>query len=447
MKKVIIGLLIVSAMAVIGIGGYFTYQNLHENKNDKTEKNNSSASEKSTEKNKIPNNATEIEAVKKENFSDGVAWVKDKNQNYYLIDETGKALFGLDSQKEDGVVKVDSYSNGYGMVYYYNEETSTNYKKIFDKKGNMVYAEWDGTGARHDVIAGPDDKGFIVVNNLGKVESVNLNTGKVITNSANWSSDTRELESIGGGIFFNKYIGFFNASSGSSMPLEALDIYDYYAPANFTSVKMGKYDWTNFIDGKAIFCSASTNYLVTNEGEVTEIDKLKGYKLTIDNSKAQGVENTFNGKTVYGENPNTKDKGYFDLEGNKVVDLSKYDNIFKKFAMYNGKFVITFSTDNLNEDLFTVIDEDGKELFEPKEYTSYCYLGDEIICADGYIYNYKGEIIKDLSDYDWAMKFDYGDNDTITVCPESHDLEENRLYLNSELQEIKPYYENNLELK
>ena len=428
MKKLYIFIICIVLTLITGCG----------NENDKEGKNNTT--------NEIPKNATEIDVATRDNFSNGVAWVKAKNGNYYLIDATGKALFGLDTHKGDRIYDVEHYSNEYGIVSYHNEELNTDYKKIFDKKGKMVYAEWDGTRARHEILAGPDDKGYILVDNLGKVESINLITGKSVTNSAKWTSETRKMESLGGGIFYNQYVGFFNASSGSRMPLEALDIYNYDSYGDFVSVKTTSFNWTRFINGKAIFSSSIYNYIVTNEGEVTEIEKLEGYKLAISTNTIIGDESSYNGQTVYGEKTLTKDKGYFDLEGNKVLDLSKYD-IYYTSPMYNDKLAIILKAEELNERVFTVLDKNGKELFKPIKSNSYYELDDDTIYGDNQILNYKGETLIDISKYDWALGFDYGGEGTITVCPKSIDLESNRFYLNSKGQEIKPYYENELKLK
>lgn len=451
MKKVLVGLLVSSAVVAVGVGSFFVYKNINSGKVNKPENASSAVAEQSDGNSetseKDSKNAIEIEVSHRDNFRDGVAWVKDKNGNYYLIDGTGKAIFGLDSQKGDRIYSVDSYMYGYGKVHYKNDETNTEYIKIFDKQGSMVYAEWNENQAKHEILAGPDDDGFILVNNLGKVESINLKTDYSYIDNTSWNSDTRQFESLGGGIFYNKYVGFYNASSSAPMPLDYLDIYDYDARTNFSMVKESTYTWSRFIDGKAIFVSSGHNYLVTNEGEVTEIEALKGYKLTIDNSMAKGVENSFNGKTVYGENSKTKDKGYFDMDGNKVLDLSRY-NVGDAYQMYNDKAVILLKTNTLNERLLAVIDKDGNELFTPKDYNnSYYELGEKIICGDYQILDYKGNILRDVSEYEWASAFEYGGEDTITVCPTKIEQESNRMYLNSSLQEIKPWYDKNMELK
>lgn len=68
MNKVKIGLLTSIAIIAIGIGGYVTYQNVHENKNDKIEKNSSSIVEKDNMMNEIPQNSTEYENIELKSY-------------------------------------------------------------------------------------------------------------------------------------------------------------------------------------------------------------------------------------------------------------------------------------------------------------------------------------------------------------------------------------------
>ena len=393
----------------------------------------------------IPKDASIIKIKERFNYSEGVAWIKSEDGVYYLIDEKGTAIFGLKDQKDARILEVDSYLNGYGKVHYRNDELNSDYIKLYDKKGNMVYSEWDDSRASHMIIAGPDDLGYILVNNLGKVESINLKTDYSYIDKSKWNSESRELESLGSGIFYNKYVGFYNASSGSSMPLDYIYIYDYNALTNTILVKDYLYSWSRFIDGKAIFTKGTTHYLVTNKGEVKEIEKLKGYKLNVSNSVARNAENSFNGKYVYAENSLSKEKGYYDLEGNKVIDLSKYD-ILNSYLITNDKVMITLKTEELNKNLFTIIDINGKELFKPISWDgSYYYLDDNFIVGNNNIIDYSGKILKDIKEYENADSFYYGKNGIITIIPKEKDGE--RKYLDSSLNEIKPYYLNNIEIK
>lgn len=68
MSKIKIRLLTSLAIIAVGIGSYFIYQNVYENKNDKNEKNSFSIIEKDNTKNEIPQNSTEYENIKLKSY-------------------------------------------------------------------------------------------------------------------------------------------------------------------------------------------------------------------------------------------------------------------------------------------------------------------------------------------------------------------------------------------
>lgn len=122
MNKVKIGLLTSLAIIIVGIGSYFTYQNIHKNKNDKIEKNSSSIVEKDNTTNEIPQNSTEYENIELKSYQ--------KEENVTQPISNSKAPIGQPVFKPFNIKE-----NEPKIIYDEWEETETvNNEKIYYKK-------------------------------------------------------------------------------------------------------------------------------------------------------------------------------------------------------------------------------------------------------------------------------------------------------------------------
>lgn len=122
MSKIKIRLLTSLAIIAVGIGSYFIYQNVYENKNDKNEKNSFSIIEKDNTKNEIPQNSTEYENIKLKSYQ--------KEQTVTQPISNSKAPIGAAVFKPFNIKE-----NEPKIIYDEWKETETvNNEKIYYKK-------------------------------------------------------------------------------------------------------------------------------------------------------------------------------------------------------------------------------------------------------------------------------------------------------------------------
>lgn len=122
MSKIKIRLLTSLAIIAFGIGSYFIYQNVYENKNDKNEKNSFSIIEKDNTKNGIPQNSTEYENIKLKSYQ--------KEQTITQPISNSKAPIGAAVFKPFNIKQ-----NEPKIIYDEWKETETvNNEKIYYKK-------------------------------------------------------------------------------------------------------------------------------------------------------------------------------------------------------------------------------------------------------------------------------------------------------------------------
>lgn len=427
MKKRLIIFMIILFIVLMLILSFFI-----SNDNKETTSVSKNENKKQTEEEKI-----EIDVDTRYAFSDGMAWILGNDGKYYAINTEGKAIFFLEESGYDtaGAVEVDEFENGYSIVEF--RDNGSFYKKIFDKTGNIVFIE----DANKKILSlSADNAGYILISELGEVRAVDLKSGeeKPPFKISGEKAINLKFESLGGGIFYNKSCGYINGDYGAEMLLEELDIYEYddFLKQNF--FKNLEYDCTGFVNEKALFLSnnSSHNYVVTNKGEVQELTNLFGFEIQYDDYYTDDV---FNGEAFYAENDHTNEKGIYDLSGNQLVNLSQYDIEEVYNISSNGNVFAKISKDRLDNRV-TIIDKDGKQLFEPINWDQVeePEVGNEIFVFMKSIYNNKGEKLADIKQYD-ATNFELSEEDMITVH-KTENAPNIIMYMNSKLEEIKPYY-------
>ncbi len=435
MKKLkIIFIFIFVVVLICLIGGIINYFNNNDN---------TTISEKEKMQ-EIQGEKIEIKISKRWKFSDGMAWVESEDDIYYAINKDGMAVFSISGnpEGEERAVEVKEFQNGYSIVEFKNNDNEF-YKKVFDKFGNEVFSEIPNT--KKILSLNVDNAGYILIMKLGNVLAVDLKTGEEKPYfTVDGIIDNLDFVSVGDGIFYNKYYGYFDGDVGRTLLLEDLEIYNYNSTLKREMFNSSKYECTGFIDGKAIFFIDSITshhiFVVTSEGETRKIDNLNGFEIGYKRSGNAILNSTFNGESFYAENEHTNEKGIYDLYGNQLVDLSKYE-INEVERILNEKIFVNLNSNILNEHRVTAIDTEENQLFETINGvpTVENDIGNEIFIFMKDIYNYKGEKIATLEDYPTATSFDLSEEDIITVYATSN-VSNILMYMNAQLQEIKPYY-------
>ena len=424
-KKIIVLIIVVCIVGGIYVGHYVINNNVTSNieKGNKVEQ----------------KEMLEIKANKKKPFSEGLAWVLDENNTYYVINEDGKAVFAIaedDHNSMETVVEVEDYFNGYSVVTFRNKDNDT-YEKILDREGNVVFVENVATNLMDCkyILTQVDNAGYVLVNKQGKIIAVNLKNGEEKQFYTKFSISEKEIESVGSGIFYDKYVGYISADIGSNLLLNELEIYEYNETLNEELFNNRKYEYSEFIDGNALFYNNEI-YVVKNSGEVTKLDNLNGFKVW---EKDSFHNKSFNGTTFCAQNTTTKEICFFDLQGNKVLDLSKYD-INDVSPMVNNRVIVSLNTDVMNKYDIVVLDKEGNQLFTPitAELISGYELENDYFQLNRDIYNMHGEKVVTREQFENSRAVELAEN-VINVYPD--DVSGNvAIYLNSELQEMKLYY-------
>lgn len=268
-------------------------------------------------------------------FQDNVAWVEDVG-NYYCIDTTGKILFFLEKNKFNNSISVTNFSNGISVI---------NNSYVINKSGEIIssteYGDYDEIilqGEYLDTIY----NGLVFVEK--KIETFDKNE-TLIGIIGNDGKFKRELSDK---IKFADYIGdgLYHVSNDNNekMYLDSKDMKIYTS----SELNLFNEDYIvggiNYRDGQELFFS-------------------KGYGMTDDEYK--GV-------------------GFYNKAGEKILDLSEYNNIDKEITnhpYFTGEHCVLVIVKRDNSKWITVINKLGERLFEPIKLND----GEEV-----------GEISKDL---------------------------------------------------
>ena len=329
---------------------------------------------------------TKIQNIKKgSDFSDGVAWVESKKNvngnyesRYYCIDTNGTIIFELESDYKPYAYSGSAtddwfFSNGVSLIIY-KEHTEEEYWKIVDKTGNDVMILVDG-----ETVLCPQmlENGYVVV--FGDYESVYGNERKygLISPSGEWtiqpSSDISSIEYSGSDVVFiesynnrnNAY--FLNVKTGAK--------FDRYIELDGMSRDISE---IKFDDGYAvfledIFADEKRKYCLFRISSEGKVEKLfipydGSYDLEC-GDLSDGL--VFIDVDVY----NSPDRGFFDMNGNMIVDLSPYD--VHSTALHDCKFTDGYCAMNING-FCVFVDSNGRNVFEPIKIEN-----DDIVFNDG----------------------------------------------------------------
>jgi len=355
-------------------------------------------------------------------FSDGVAWVKtsDKasDELWNCVDKTGKILISLGT----GEQPCSFFSNNVALVKRADKTV-----EMIDKSGAVVSSPKTGG---YDKIMGfvPELGLALVYKTDAKLEGTQYLSG-FIDNKGNWAMepisdqvlidigkstdgrDSMNIEYIGGGVirtcydwgimWFSYKDGFFNINTGESFTIDYYQTFgnnpfiytgsDNYSPANLYPYPALR----NIENGYGIFYSGVENVddvigsiysinadlqqkeILTDVGFATDggyaiVGRYKNglffYKDNSEAVKSMGVLADY--LTNYTE-------GFYDIDGNLVIDLSQYNIQATPEFTDDGYCLLTMANPQ-GDQFYTIIDTHGNMNFEarPQEGVSMQYNGE-----------------------------------------------------------------------
>lgn len=363
---------------------------------------------------------TKIQNIKKgSDFSDGVAWVESQKiingnyeSRYYCIDTNGTILFELESDYKPYAYSGSAtddwfFSNGVSLIIY-KEHTEEEYWKIVDKTGNDIMTLVDG-----ETVLCPRmlENGYVVVS--GDFESVYGKERKygLISPSGEWtiqlSSDISSIEYRGSDVVYVK--GYDNANNAYFLNVKNGVRFDRYIELDGMDRDISE---IKFDDGYAVFLEdvfadeelSYCLFRISSEGKVEKlfIPYDGSYDLEC-GDLSDGL--VFIDVDVY----NSPDRGFFDMSGNLIVDLSPYD--VHSTALHNCKFIDGFCAMNING-FCVFVDSNGKNVFEPKKIDN-----DTITFSDGVLRIFESN---GVCYYDTNGDKLYGPVENTSSVPESY---------------------------
>lgn len=339
-------------------------------------------------------------------FSDDVAWVRwnepvsgyeTPKPKYYCVDTKGTILFELEEEEEPcskGFIK--------GTCVVGKKYTEDCVWRIIDKTGKTIKELTDGDVVFEEPCI--TDNGYIIVDAIYNDIQGSKRKYGLLDSNGEWviqpTADISSIEHSGDSVFLLSYFAngedYFNAETGTEFDVKVW--LDEYGREIETKV-------SDFNDGYAVFLLKNDVYRVSTEGVVeklfTPFDGTGDYRC---GKLSDGL--IFIEDTLY----NSYDCGFYDINGNLVIDLSGYniehsidiDEMYFKDG-YHAMYVNGFC-------LF--IDTKGNNVFEPVE------LEDDYICfSDGVLRINEAE---GICFYDTQGNRLYGPAENTTAIPKTY---------------------------
>ncbi len=287
-------------------------------------------------------------------FSDDVAWVTLKKPAITVcVDKFGKILFA----PEDGHI-VYGEEKFYNGVCILRDSNNQEYKMI-DKKGNTVFLFKDGD-TKLDVSEFVEG-GFTIV--TGTYESIKGTESKIglLDAKGQWaiplSSDILRIEFCGEGMFLVTTETEEKLYNSAEKQMYAIQTPPTVTDKSFVPT-------VEFLNGKCTFIATIPDENNLGYGYIVALDT-HGiidvlFETPYPHTKTCG--NMSDGLIFVSEfkSLGNEQKAFFDINGNKVIDLSEYE----QFYTDKPYFINGYCSMNIN-DFCLVIDKQGNEMFEP----------------------------------------------------------------------------------
>lgn len=268
-------------------------------------------------------------------YSDGVAWARGTNKEVYLLDEKGNILYETTAAWTIADSLKD-FKDGYAQII------DDNGKRIIDKTGKTIIEAKDYEGISYK------DSGLALITireetyqkSIKKMGIMNLKT-KEYTFGPKEDVDITELGEGMFRVYGNSEEMLVNGVTGKS----AVEKNSLYTLANVMLFNDG-YGGARIYNG--------TEAYIWDKNLNKKIIKLQ--------------ESDHSNNLKYSEKLFFSGNSFYDLNGNKAIDLSDGTTIRGIGVFKNGHALLKFY--NGSKNFFTVIDKSGRFLFEPMQYIS-----------------------------------------------------------------------------
>jgi len=339
---------------------------------------------------KEPAPPSDIKYVEGYDFTDGVAWVRERGKNYWqCIDKTGKILLKL----EKGEAPASTFSHGVALVRRPDDVV-----ELIDKTGKVIsspkFGEYDKiTKFIHDV-------GMIFVHKHIDTFQVTENRVGVIDRNGKWQMpltndrtlvspitkivgglmhrDRGRLDSRPGGLDIRTCLldtqggwsegdqyrycgeGVFVTPAGTARTAQ------FYNIMTDSRAKLSTYRSITpraITNGYGVYASGGVVYAIDKFGESTRI---------------LGSENAITSATVgkYAEGlfycNLGSEHGFYDISGNRIIDLSGYTlnrnaYVEEDYHYFSKGYCLLNLINPSGVGYYTILDRSGKIMFEPRK--------------------------------------------------------------------------------
>ncbi|MCL1805269.1 MAG: hypothetical protein FWG28_04615 [Clostridiales bacterium] len=291
-------------------------------------------------------------------FSDGVAWVITKDDaKWRLIEKTGNVILELDENEEPS----SDFGEGVAVV---KRENGT--LELIDKAGNVISSPSSGEYDNiHQFIR---ELGMIVVRKHIETFALTETQFGTIDNKGQWQVNLQALPAKDyavGGIYIGG--GFLKAVANAS--IGDVNIYnvftgdfDYYYGNHELRYVVGV---SNFENGYGVFTDAQYWNVVCStdtEGNTSVIYSREDQSSNVAGAYREGLFFMKSGRDV---------QGFFDIEGNQVIDLSEYTIGSNFRPEFSDGYCLLLLRNPQGSPYYTIIDRTGNFMFEPRLYDDY----------------------------------------------------------------------------
>jgi len=311
----------------------------------------------------IGGNRTNYKAIAEgRSFSDGVAWVRSEGI-WHCVDKTGKIVLSL---QQDETPSSDFF-HGVALV---NRADQT--AELINKNGVVISSP--KSGEYDEIVDILHDIGMIRVSKRIVTIQVTETQAGIIDNQGSWQVRlTNDAALVNG-----DYIGEGVIVSGGDR-ISAHRQVDWF--------------FYNIIDGNSLAISkqpnsSENNYRIT--GTISNFHNGFGLFTTYEyddggtrgfdiNGQVYSMNNRGQTRLLFSDNLRIYalsrytegllffQNGFYDIEGNNVIDLSRY-SFFRNVSdfYFLGEYCLIIIRNPQNTSFYTIIDKTGKQMFEPR---------------------------------------------------------------------------------
>ncbi len=321
------------------------------------------------------------------NFSEDLAWIEceeDSERRYYCVDKSGTIVFELEpdykprsAYNRTSEIEESFFKNGTSLVVY-KENTEEETWCIIDNTGKIVKRLVEGDTALEATMAA--DGNYIVT---GYFESINGNERKYgLMNSKGeylipLSAEISEIRYRGSDVYLVRgYMGGIKESFYNAKVKKTISSADDYDIGAAIGCGVG-----TFTEGYGIFLSKIVEEDVSYQiSSLSAVDGSTRKLFTPFNGKGDYEYGVLSNGLIYVEDTDygATEKGFFDIKGNLIIDLSQYENVYGLGNYGMPYFIDGYCALKING-FCLFIDTKGNEIIEPFKINGEMTLSDGIL--------------------------------------------------------------------